>query len=204
MQNKILYVIVIVLIAIIFFQRDGCTYIPSTVPQEIKIDTFIKIVKVHDTIPGKPILIKAKRDTLWKDSLIFKPDTNYDKLVKQYMSLLDSHFTKNIYSTTYQLDSFGTATVTDTVITNKITGRLMDYSLNIPTKTIKITITKPAPPTRQVYLGGGIGGNSGNIIRSAYIGGLYKDRSDRMFGVQVGIDNQLFYGVSSYWKIKVK
>ena len=202
MQNKILYVVVFALVAIILFQRDGCTYIPPNPPEQQKVDTFINIIEVHDTIPGKPIFIKAKRDTLWKDSLIFKPDTNYDQLVKQYTALLDSHFTKNIYNTNYQLDSFGTATVVDTVSANKLTGRLISYNLNIPTKTV--LVTKPAAPTRQIYLGGGIGGNSASFIRSAYIGGLYKDRSDRIFGVQLGVDNQLFYGVSSYWKIKVK
>lgn len=202
MQSKILYVVIITLIVIVFFQRDGCTYIPPVISQQLRVDTFINIVEVHDTILGKPRLIKAKTDTLWKDNLIFKPDTNYDKLLKQYVTLLDSHFTKNIYNTKYELDSFGTANVVDTVTANKLIGRLISYNLNIPTKTI--LITKPAAPTRQIYLGGGIGGNPTSFIRSAYIGGLYKDRSDRIFGVQVGVDNQLFYGVSSYWKIKVK
>jgi len=37
------------------------------------------------------------------------------------------------------------------------------------------------------------------------IGGLYKDRKDRVFGLSVGYDGtQVVYGVSSYWKIKFK
>jgi hypothetical protein len=201
MQSKTLYIVIIALVAIIFFQRDGCTYIPKELPKHT-VDTFINIIEVHDTIPGKPIFIKGKRDTLWKDSLIFKPDTNYANLLKQYIALGDSHFAKNIYKTKYELDSFGTATVVDTVLANKLTGRLISYNLNIPTKIV--TVTKTAPPTRQIYVGGGIGGNSTNLVRSVYLGGLYKDRKDRIFGAQIGVDNQIFYGVSSYWKIKLK
>jgi hypothetical protein len=201
MQSKTLYIVIIALVAIIFFQKDGCTYIPKESPKYI-VDTFINIIEVHDTILGKPVFIKGKRDTLWKDSLIFKPDTNYANLLKQYIALGDSHFAKNIYKTSYELDSFGTASVVDTVSANKLTGRLISYNLNIPTKTVMVT--KTASPTRQIYVGGGIGGNSTNFVRSVYLGGLYKDRKDRIFGAQIGVDNQIFYGVSSYWKIKLK
>ena len=201
MQSKILYIVIITLIAIVLFQRNGCTHISSEIPK-LKVDTFINIVEVHDTLRTKPVFIKAKTDTLWKDSLIFKPDTNYANLLKQYLALGDSMFAKNVYKTSYTLDSFGTATVVDTVSANKLTGRLISYNLSIPTKIV--TVTKTAAPTRQIYVGGGLGGNSVNLVRSVYLGGLYKDRKDRIFGAQIGFDNQIFYGVSSYWKIKLK
>lgn len=201
MQSKHLYIIIIALVAIVFFQRDGCTHIPKEVPKQV-VDTFINIVEVHDTIKGKPVFIKAKRDTLWRDSLIFKPDTNYERLLKQYIALGDSHFIKNVYNTKYELDSFGTATIVDTVTANKLIGRLISYNLNIPTKTI--TVTKTAPPVKQLYVGGGVYGNPLTLIKSANLGVLYKDRQDRIFVASVGFDGQPIYGFHSYWKVKLK
>jgi hypothetical protein len=201
MQSKHLYIVIIALVVIILFQRNGCTYIPKETPK-VTIDTLISVIEVHDTIPGKPILIKAKKDTLWRDSLIFQADTNYANLLKQYITLGDSMFSKNVYKTSYELDSFGTATVVDTVTANKLAGRLISYNLNIPTKTI--TITQPASPKRQIYIGGGLAGNNTNLVGSVYLGALYKDRQDRIFGAQVGFNNEIFYGISSYWKIKLR
>jgi len=201
MQSKHLYIIIIALVVIVLFQRTGCTYIPKDVPKQ-KVDTLINIVEVHDTIQGKPILIKAKKDTLWRDSLIFQPDTSYANLVKQYLALGDSMFSKNVYKTSYQLDSFGTAIIVDTVTANKLAGRLISYNLNIPTKTI--TITKPAPAVRQFYIGGGLYGNPLVPIKSANLGLLYKDRKDRIFIASIGFDGQPIYGFQTYWKINLK
>jgi len=201
MQSKHLYIVIIALIAVVFLQRTGCTYIPKEAPK-VTIDTLISVIEIHDTIKGKPVFIKAKRDTIWKDSLIFKPDTNYEGLLKQYIALGDSHFTKNIYKTNYELDSFGTATIADTVVANKLSGRLISYNLNIPTKTI--TITKTPPAVRQFYIGGGLYGNPLTIIKSANLGVLYKDRQDRIFVASVGFDGQPIYGFYSYWKIRLK
>ena len=201
MQSKHLYIIIIVLVVIVLFQRNGCTHVPTKV-SEPKIDTFINIIEVHDTIPGKPVFIKAKKDTLWRDSLIFKPDTNYQSLLKQYIALGDSMFYKNVYKTSYKLDSFGTATIVDTVTANKLSGRLISYNLSIPTKTI--TITKTAPPVKQLYIGGGFYGSPITIIKSANLGLLYKDKKDRVFIGSVGFDGELIYGLHSYWKIKLR
>jgi hypothetical protein len=201
MQTKHLYTIIIALIVIVLLQRTGCSYISKDAPK-VTIDTLISVIEIHDTIKGKPIFIKAKKDTIWKDSLIFKPDTNYENLLKQYIALGDSHFITNVYNTKYELDSFGTATVVDTVKANKLSGRLISYNLNVPTK--KITVTKIVPPVRQFYLGGGLYGNPLILIKSANLGVLYKDRKDRIFIASVGFDGQPIYGFNSYWKIKLK
>jgi hypothetical protein len=88
------------------------------------------------------------------------------------------------------------------VVANKLSGRLISYNLNIPTKTI--TITKTPPAVRQFYIGGGIYGNPLTIIKSANLGVLYKDRQDRIFVASVGFDGQPIYGFHSYWKIRLK
>jgi hypothetical protein len=200
MNNNFFIGIIVILMLIVLLQRSSCT--PKSAPALPKTDTVTKLITVRDTIVGRPIFLKAKKDTIWKDSLIFKPDTNYKGLLKQYIALGDSHFTKNIYKTNYELDSFGTATIEDTVVANKLSGRLISYNLNIPTKTI--TITKTVPLVKQFYIGGSLYGNPVLPIRSAHVGLLYKDRQDRIFIGSIGFDGQIVYGFQSYWKIRLK
>ena len=57
-----------------------------------------------------------------------------------------------------------------------------------------------------MYIGGGLQGNQYNIINSINGGILYKNKKDQIYGLSVGINTngQEVYGVSSYWKIKLK
>ena len=201
MKSTNLYILILVLIVVILLQRTGCTYIPKT-PKLPKIDTVIQYVQVNDTVPGKPILLKAKKDTLWRDSIQYKPDTSYAGLLKQYNSLDDKYFTEHIFKTDYKLGTYGTASVYDTVVANMIIGNSIAYNVTIPEKTVIITKTQPA--VRQLFIGGGLFGNQINPINSAHVGLLYKDRQDRVFGVSVGYNGQLVYGFSTYWKIKLR
>jgi hypothetical protein len=201
MKSTNLYILILVLIVVILLQRTGCTYIPKT-PKLPKIDTVIQYVQVNDTVPGKPILLKAKKDTLWRDSIQYKPDTSYAGLLKQYNSLDDKYFTEHIFKTDYKLGTYGTASVYDTVVANMIIGNSIAYNVTIPEKTV--TITKPAPAIRQFYVGGGLFGNQLNPIHSANVGLLYKDRQDRIYNITVGYNGQLIYGFSTYWKIKLR
>lgn len=184
---------------IVLLQRTGTkpvTNIPKT-------DTVIKEVVIHDTVPGKPKLIKIKGDVQWKDSIQFKADTNYARLLKQYDSLGDLYFSEHIYKTDYKLGTYGTASVLDTIVANMVVGNSLSYNITIPEKIV--TIIEPAKPVRQLYIGGSIFGNSPSPVKAAYIGTLYKDRKDRVFGLSVGYDGtQVVYGLSSYWKIKFK
>jgi hypothetical protein len=159
-------------------------------------------VTIHDTITSKPILLKAKKDTIWRDSIQYKPDTSYAGLLKQYNSLEDKYFTEHIFKTDYKLGTYGTASVYDTIVANMITGNSFNFNVTIPEKTV--TITKPAPAIRQFYVGGGLFGNQLNPIHSANVGLLYKDRQDRIYNITVGYNGQLIYGFSTYWKIKLR
>jgi hypothetical protein len=194
-----LYLIIVALIIVVIAQRS--TYIKTEVPKPI-IDTVISIKYVHDTIPGKPVLIRSKKDTVWRDSISYIPDTSYTGLLKQYDSLGDKYFATHLYKTDYKLGTYGTASVLDTVHKNQVVGSSFIYNVTIPEKTV--TIIKTAPAVKQIYLGGTLNGNPSIPIRSANLGVLYKDRNDRIFGTSVGWDGQLVYGFSMYWKIKLK
>ena len=157
---------------------------------------------VHDTVPGKPIFLKAKKDTIWRDSIQYKPDTSYAGLLNQYDSLVDKYFTEHIFKTDYKLGTYGTASVFDTVVANMIIGNSIAYNVTIPEKTV--TIIKTQPIVRQLFIGGGLVGNQLNPINSANVGLLYKDRQDRVYNFTVGYNGQIVYGFSTYWKIRFK
>jgi len=200
MKNNLFVGIIACLMFVILLQRSS--YIPKDPPELPHIDTITNLVTIHDTTPGKPIFLKSKRDTIWKDSIQYIPDTSYAGLLKQYDSVISRHFTEHIFKTDYKLGTYGTASVFDTVIANMIIGNSITYSVTIPEKTV--TVTKPYVPVRQFYLGGGLYGSQFTPIKSAHVGLLYKDRQDRIFIGSVGFDQQLIYGFQSYWKIKVK
>ena len=198
-QNDIVYLLIIAILAIIvFFQKCGGD---KYIPVEPKIDTVVQYVEIHDTVLSKPKYIKGKKDTLWMDSLVYIPDTAYPKLLEQYKALGNKHFSTNIYKNEFKLGQYGKATVSDTLKGNQLISSGLVYDITIPEKTI--TLEKQAPAKRQLYIGAGAYGNRQNIVSGVYVGGLYKDRKDRISGVSVGYgNNQLQFGISSYWKIK--
>ena len=67
-------IVIVFLIFIILLQKCGDG---EPKQESAKVDTTVKYITVHDTVPGKPKFIKGKKDTLWLDSLIYVPDTSY-------------------------------------------------------------------------------------------------------------------------------
>lgn len=199
-QNDIGYLVLIAILSIvIFFQKCGGK---SYIPPAPKIDTVIHYVEIHDTVKGKTKYIKSKPDTLWMDSLVYRPDTSYYKLLDQYKALGNKHFSTNIFKSEFSLGEYGKATVTDTINHNQLISSGLSYKITIPEKTI--TIEKQAPAKRQLYIGAGTYGSRQNIIDGVYVGGLYKDRKDRITGASIGYGGgHIQVGVSSYWKLKL-
>lgn len=175
--------------------------------------------------PAKPIIV---RDTVWVDhigtvisapqliksipypvdrfikEIQYIPDTNYRKLLIQYQNLLGLYLTKNIQKDSLKIDSIGYVSVTDTVTKNLISNRKFSYNLTYPT--ITNTITLPAKPRNQLYIGGALEGNPTSMINQINAGLLWKNKKDQIFGGYVGIDKDAMfqYGVQSYWKINLR
>lgn len=193
-------VVILFLILIILFQKcDGV----KPEGEKAKVDTVTKYITIYDTVPGKPKYIKGKKDTIWMDSLIYVPDTSYPKLLQQYKALGDKHFSTNIFSNEFKIGTYGKATVTDTVKANQLISSGLVYDIKVPEKTI--TIIKPEDPKRQLYFGFGAFGSKRNPVDGLYVGGVYKDRQDRLTGASIGYGNNgVQVGLSSYWKIKLK
>jgi hypothetical protein len=111
-----------------------------------------------------------------------------------------------MYRDSVQIDTFGYIKVVDTLQKNQMVGRSFIKDLKIPEKTITITNTIYPDAKRQMYVGGGILGNKDNIVGQVQAGLLLKNKKDQIFGISTGINanGQVQYGVSSFWKIKLK
>lgn len=202
MKNIILYIVIAILFVIILFKQCH-----SSIPIEKKItNTIIKIdtVTIHDSVQGKTAFLTKKiHDTLWEDSVQYIPSTNYDRLLQQYDSLGDKYFSKYIYATPYKLGKYGSAVVTDTVVSNNIISSSLKYNLNF-FDTVKEINTNIITPKRQLYIGGNLFFTDKDV-NSLHGGLIYKDRKDHIYQANVGIDvnGNILYGVGLYYKIKL-
>lgn len=202
-------IIILVLVIILVTQRCNTGFVTIPEPEIVtKTVTDTQYVPVKDTVYLQaPTLVgKPEIDTTWRDTLRLK-DSSYDYLFNRYVELGNKYYSRHIYKQSFDIDTIGTATIIDTVISNKITGRSLSYDLTYPviTSTVTTVIKEPYKPRRQLYVGGSIWGNQSALVNGASVGLLYKDKKDRVFGANAGVfNNQVIYGVSSYWKIKIK
>jgi|694.fasta_scaffold113593_4 hypothetical protein len=199
--------IIVTLLLIIFLQK--CDDDRRKVsPEGNKSDTTVLVINhlYKDTTKSKPTFIKGERDTILESSVYYLPSSNYDSLYVQYNTLKEAYLSRNMYRDSVQIDTFGYIKVVDTLQKNQMVGRSFIKDLKIPEKTITITNTIYPDPKRQVYIGGGIFGNKDNIAGQVQAGLLLKNKKDQIFGVSTGINanGQVQYGISSYWKIKIK
>lgn len=198
-MNKLLSVIIVVLIGFLVFKENGCG--GNVAPKADTLTVHDTSWQVHDSLIVKKMKVtETIHDTLPPEYIA---DTNYPKLLAQYMKLAEAHLAKNIYTDTLKLDTLGYIAVADTVQKNELLNRAYSYQYKIPTVTVTNTITKYAPPKGALYIGGGVSGEKTNGINSVRTGLLYKTKKNTMFGVHAGFaNNQLVYGVDAYWKLK--
>lgn len=131
-------------------------------------------------------------------------DTNYARLKEQYNALLQLYINKFAYNDTIRVGSYGYIALLDTVKENKIVYRRTRDNFNIPIVKETKTITKYAPPTRNVFLGGSIIVNNAIGIRGAEAGMILKTKKDQLYNIKasVDLDGQVMYGVGYYYKLK--
>ena len=206
--NTSLFIVIVALLAIIFFQRE-CES-PSVPTGSAKRDT----VRVVDTVYIPAKVEKTSKPKVKKsipgnipDSL--KPvDTTYQALLSKYNKLVKAHVAQNIYEDSISLDSLGTLKVIDTLQFNLLGKRKIIADLKIPKIVEKVTITETltAPPVRQVYVGFGIYAPQSIMGAGANTGLLYKTKKDNIYGLTVGVNTSgtVLYGVQYYWKISLK
>jgi hypothetical protein len=194
-KDNFLSLIILFLVFILFFSKGKET----TAPKVLKDTVW---VYKDSIIYSKPQVIKTI-SILYKDRpKEYLPDTNYASLVLQYNKLVDKFLDSNIYQDSIKIDSIGHVYVKDTVSNNLLKGRSYSYSLKYPI----INTYTTSPPKNQLYYGGGILGSPVELINNIQIGVILKTKKDRIVGINAGLNSQgtITYGVSSYWKIKLK
>ena len=194
-KDNFLSLIILFLVFILFFIKGKETTVTKTLK-----DT---VWQVKDSIIfTKPLVIKTISIKYKDRPKEYLPDTNYASLVLQYNKLVDKFLDSNIYQDSIKIDSIGHVYVKDTVSNNLLKGRSYSYSLKYPI----INTYTTSPPKNQLYYGGGVLGSPVEIINNIQLGVLLKTKRDRIVGINAGINSQgtITYGVSSYWKIKLK
>ena len=183
---------------------------------------YTKHIQAGETRPNDTLVV---HDTAWQihDSIIVrripkpyeviveiasKPemlaDTNYARLKEQYNALLQLYINKFAYNDTIRVGSYGYIALLDTVKENKIAYRRTRDNFNIPIVKETKTITKYAPPTRNVFIGGGVIVNNAIGIRGAEAGMIFKTKKDQLYNIKasVDLDGQVMYGIGYYYKLK--
>ena len=160
--------------------------------------------QIHDSIIEKTKIVykEIRVNVMSKPEML--PDTNYDNLKRQYMALLQLYLNKKFYSDTIRVSTFGYILVQDSVRENKLTNRRTRENYEIPIVKETKTITKYAPPTRNIYVGAGVMANNTLGIRGAQAGFIYKTKKDKLYQIStsVDLDGQVMYGASYFYKIK--
>ena len=160
--------------------------------------------QVHDSIVEKTKVVykEVRVDVMSKPEML--PDTNYAKLKEQYMALLQLYMNKLVYSDTIRVGTYGYIAVLDTINENKLKYRRTRDNYSIPIVKETKTITKYAPPTRNVFVGAGVLVNNALGIRGAEAGIILKTKKDQLYNIKasVDIDGNVMYGAGYYYKLK--
>ena len=197
-------ILILVLLIVILLQRCGGGAKETIIESKIIRDTSW-VIK-DSIINTKPQIFKTETYTVPVDrwNTEYLPDTNYDKLIKQYEDLVRELLTKNISSDSIKIDSIGHVYIIDTVSKNMITGRSTRYNLKYPI--ITNTVIVPEKKKLQLYVGGGIQGQKSGLINQINANLLLKTKKDHIYGGSFGVNllGEFQFGVQSYWKIKLK
>ena len=202
-KDVIYGIALLILLSVIILDKCSPKRVEKTVYKNTVSDTTYKDLKpivIHDSIYREnPTPSKTIIDTLWERKN-YVPSGHYDMLRNQYEVLGQKYFSSNIYNRHFDLDTSGTVDVVDTVKGDTLVGTKFVYKVNIHTKlaivhdSTTIIKTISSEPVRQVFIGGGITGNTKSLFNSAYIGLLLKNKKDQVYelGVQQPFDGSKY------------
>jgi hypothetical protein len=203
LKTNFLPLIILLLVVILFIDRCSEKRKPIAQPTIVHDTVLVNHTGTTISVPHLINSVPYPIERLTRE-IKYIPDTNYKKLLIQYQNLLELYLLKNIQKDSLKIDSIGYVSVTDTITKNLISNRNYSYNLHYPI--ITNTITLPAKPRNQMYIGGALQGNPGALINQINAGLLWKNKKDQIFGGYIGVNgNATFnYGIQSYWKINLR
>ena len=189
-MNKIPYIVIVALVVVIILMRSCCN-VDSKETTYVKTDTIYKVTK--DTVTKNVKVVSVKYIPV-KETIFKSVDTCNKEYNKQ-----------TVYRDTIKLDSIGNVTIIDTVFQNRLGKRTIFKDYKIPLVTKTSTIIKAQQPNRQLYIGGNLFGDR-RSLQMITPGVIYKDRKDRIYQANVGVDFEgtFTFGIGTYWKINLK
>lgn len=196
--------IIIGLFIFIIFRDCGGKRDNDLVPKRDTVESVVYHI-YKDTVVSQPKITLNIPATKADIPGVMMASAGYEKLLKQYDSLLNLHYSRNIQEDSLRIDSFGYVKTKDQVYGNKIITRDWITDLKIPERTTTITIHEPYKPKNQVYIGGGLMGNETNILRGVKGGFMIKNKKDQLYGFNA---SHIFkygnvYELSYYMKLKL-
>ena len=188
-MKKIPWSIIVVLLVIIFLQRECTHKTPCTKETEIHFDT------IHDTVPYPvvhylpKIIYKDTGSVKWKSQPLDTP------------AILRAFFERHFYKDTLLNDTNALIIVSDTISQNKIIYRSPFFRIYPHIVRQIITIKQKAPNRRKLFLGLGAGSNINRFGLSANM--LYITKKEQAYYFSYDVLNKSFY-MGMYWKIKFR
>jgi len=179
--------LIIVLVVLVLFQSQCSRKDP------VEPEVIVTIETKWDTVN----VIQTEYVPKWRTRVVTEHDTIPQDI--DTMSILKDYYAKYHYTDTLTLDTLGFLVLNDTISQNSILSRSFTSDISIPTTTItkEIYLKK-----REFFWGMGLNGDPSQLN---YLGGefMYKNKKRNMFGVGVGVNQDLqpVFSGRMYWKI---
>jgi len=190
-MKSVFYIIIIVLLAIIFFQRECITTSDSDRIENVEViyDT------IHDTVEVAIVNYVPKISYIDTGNTIWRYHTVDTALI------LLNYFSKNYYQDTILVDSVCFIVLKDTITQNKITFRhpWISYYPRLIKKTTIINKDDHSGPS--LFLGLGLGRNMKQFSLSPSL--MFISRKQTAYSLSYDLLNQDVY-FTMYWKIQLR
>jgi len=180
--------LLIIILAVVLLYQSQCSKKDPIEPEVIvTIETKWDTVNVTQTeyVPKWRTKVVTEHDTIPQDI-----DT---------MSILRDYYAKYHYTDTLTLDTLGFLVLNDTISKNSVLSRSFTSDISMPTTNITIEIYLKK---REFCWGMRLNGDPSQLN---YLGGefMYKNKQRNMFGVGVGVNQDLqpVFSGRMYWKI---
>jgi len=182
------YVIIIMLIGIIFLQRE-CHRCPK-----------VQTITTTDTIPGDsvPYAVEVPKPIpYWIDT----GSWHYQTQQIDTMAILRDYFARVYYLDTIMDDSSAFIAILDTITQNRIHGRKLYFANRKPTSIINTTTVLPSNEKSKLYVGGMVAMNPGDKFDIGPSMMLITPRGGYSYAYGV---NEKSHTLTLVWKIKLQ
>lgn len=183
------WIIIVILLLLLFLQRECNTHQPCPECPEIVFDTIHDSVSYPVTIYVPKPIYKDTGTTKWR---YHKIDTS---------QILADYFSKNFYLDTLLNDTNALIIIADTITRNKITYRLPTINIFPHTITQTTYIKNNLTPNRKLFIGAGIGRNINQFGLSPSL--MYITKKENAYTISYDILNKDIC-FTIFWKVKFK